>query len=151
MDAATNNKNPKTVRLTGNQATNRLPAAGRGFLKDLARLYLLSSDLADRHNYGHLKAASTRSLSRLDAAGLTTGKSLLPIQLWHLLLAPALTLVAWFQAAAPLQKWMLALLVAVNVNAVLLPALFGLGQVLISASAWFARKDIKIKRRRART
>ncbi|MHB8345977.1 MAG: hypothetical protein ACYDHM_02140 [Acidiferrobacterales bacterium] len=34
-----------------------------------------------------------------------------------------------------------------NVNAVLLPALFGLGQALISASAWFARKDIELKHR----
>ena len=45
---------------------------------------------------------------------------------------------------------MLALLVAVNVNAVLLPALFGLSQVLISTSAWSTRKDSELKRRGAR-
>ena len=77
MDAATNNQNPKTARLirfTGSQATIRPSAADRGFLKDLAQLPITSSDLADRHHYGHLKGTSTRSLSRLGAAGLITGK-----------------------------------------------------------------------------
>ena len=148
-----NTRNPRTarlIRLTGSQATIRLSAADRGFLKDLTRAHLVSSDLADRHHYGHLKGASMRSPSRLEAAGLITGRSLLPIQLQPLLLAPALTLAAWFQAATPWQEWMLALLVAVNVNAVLLPAFFGLGQALISASARFARKDIELKRRGGR-
>ena len=79
MDAATNNQNPKTarlIRLTGSQATIRLSAADRGFLRDLARLQLISSDLADRHRYGHLKGASVRSRSHLRAAGLITGKLL---------------------------------------------------------------------------
>ena len=39
---------------------------------------------------------------------------------------------------------------ALNVNAILLPALFGLSQALISASAWSTRQDIELKRRRAR-
>ena len=79
MDAATNNQNPKTarlIRLTGSQATIRPSAADRGFLKDLAQLQIISSDLTDQHHYGHLKGTSTRSLSRLGAAGLITGKLL---------------------------------------------------------------------------
>lgn len=72
-------RNPKTsrlVRLAGSEVSLRLSEADRGFLKDLARVQLISSDLADNNHYSHLKGASARSLERLEKAGLITSKTL---------------------------------------------------------------------------
>lgn len=76
---ATISANPKTarlVRLAGTGANIRLSAADRGFLSDLARVQIISSDLADKHHYDHLKGGSAGSLERLEKAGLITSKTL---------------------------------------------------------------------------
>ena len=72
-------KKPKTsrlVNLAGTQATVRLSAADRLFLSDLARVQIVSSDLAAKHHYSHLKGGSIRSLERLEKAGLINGRTL---------------------------------------------------------------------------
>jgi len=71
--------NPNTarlIRLSGTEANIRLSVADRSFLKDLSRVQLISSDLADKNHYAHLKGSSVRSLERLEKAGLITCKRL---------------------------------------------------------------------------
>jgi hypothetical protein len=71
--------NPSTKRLTklaGSKISIRLLAADRVFLRDLARVNLLSSDHAAKYHYTHLKGGATKSLKRLESAGLVTGKTL---------------------------------------------------------------------------
>lgn len=71
--------NPKTarlVRLSGTEVNIRLSVADRSFLKDLSKVQLISSDLADKNHYAHLKGSSVRSLERLEKAGLITSKHL---------------------------------------------------------------------------
>jgi hypothetical protein len=71
--------NPKTarlIRLSGTAANIRLSVADRSFLKDLSRVQLISSDLADKNHYNHLKGLSARSLERLEKAGLISSKQL---------------------------------------------------------------------------
>jgi hypothetical protein len=58
----------------------------------------------------------------------------------------AFTLVQWFAHANAVQEWFLSLLVIVNINGLLLPLLFIVGQGLIFVSTWFTRKDIQLKR-----
>ena len=70
---------PRTARLihlAGTEANIRLSVADRDFLKDLSKVQIISSDLADRHHYAHLKGASGRSLERLEKAGLISSKML---------------------------------------------------------------------------
>lgn len=70
---------PRTARLVhlaGTNANVRLSASDREFLKDLSRVQLISADLADRHHYAHQKTGSTKSLDRLERAGLLTSKTL---------------------------------------------------------------------------
>jgi len=70
---------PKTARITrlaGTNANIRLLAADREFLKDLSRVQIISSDLADKHHYSHLKGSSARSLERLEKAGVIQCKIL---------------------------------------------------------------------------
>jgi hypothetical protein len=72
-------KNPKTSALLKQTTTGlriRLLAADRNFLRDLARVQLISSDLAERHHYAHLKSGAARSLNRLEAAGLIRSQTL---------------------------------------------------------------------------
>jgi len=72
-------RNPKTSSLLRHADTGvsvRLLEADRSFLRDLSKVQILSTDLADQHHYGHLKGRSTRSLGRLEAAGIITSKSL---------------------------------------------------------------------------
>lgn len=57
------------------------------------------------------------------------------------------SLVAWFSSATTVQEWFLALAVAVNINAAILPVLYGAGFCAISLSAWMARKNIELQRR----
>ncbi len=71
--------NPKTarlIRLAGTAANVRLSVADREFLKDLSRVQLISSDLADKNHYSHLKGGAARSLERLEKAGLITSQTL---------------------------------------------------------------------------
>ena len=63
---ATISANPKTarlVRLAGTGANIRLSAADRGFLSDLARVQIISSNLANKYHYDHLKGGSAGSLA----------------------------------------------------------------------------------------
>jgi len=72
--------NPSTKRLMNVAGTGRelrLLAADREFLRDLSRVNLLSSDHAANYHYTHLKGGATRSLKRLESAGLIEGKTLL--------------------------------------------------------------------------
>ncbi|MHB8455884.1 MAG: hypothetical protein ACYDDO_14590 [Acidiferrobacterales bacterium] len=72
-------RNPKTrtvLRLAGTEVALRLHPADRAFLRDLARVQLLSTALATAHHYPHLKGGAARSLARLERAGLLTAKIL---------------------------------------------------------------------------
>lgn len=53
----------------------RLLPADRAFLYDLARVNIITSEMASKHHYGHLKGGSERSLARLVAAGLIESKN----------------------------------------------------------------------------
>lgn len=71
--------NPRTARLrrlAPNAEGIRLSAADRAFFADLGRVQLISDDLATKHHYAHLKGGCSRSLERLEAAGLLTSKPL---------------------------------------------------------------------------
>ena len=69
-------KTSRLIRLAGTNANVRLSVADREFLKDLGRVQLISSDLADRNHYSHLKGSSGRSLERLEKAGIISSKLL---------------------------------------------------------------------------
>lgn len=69
-------KTSRLIRLAGSKVSLRLSEADKSFLKDLATLQLISSDLADQNHYAHLKGASGRSLERLEKAGLISSKRL---------------------------------------------------------------------------
>lgn len=74
-------RNPSTKRLTklagtGTGSKLRLLAADRAFLRDLARVNLMSNEMAAKHHYSHLKGGCERSLARLEAAGLIKSKIL---------------------------------------------------------------------------
>ena len=76
-------RNPKTsrlVRLACSEVSIRLSEADREFLKDLSKVQLISSDLADKNHYAHLKGASRRTLERLEKAGLIKSKMLYQVQ-----------------------------------------------------------------------
>ena len=59
-------------------------------------------------------------------------------------------LVNWFTAATPLQEWLLALLISLNLNALLLPLLYALGHALIIVSGWYVRTELEHKRKAVR-
>ena len=69
-------KTSRLIRLVGSEVRLRLSEADKSFLKDLSKVQLISSDLADKNHYSHLKGASGRSLDRLEKAGLITSKRL---------------------------------------------------------------------------
>jgi hypothetical protein len=69
-------KTARLIRLAGTNANIRLSVADREFLKDLSKVQLISSDLADKNHYSHLKGESGRSLDRLEKAGLISSKTL---------------------------------------------------------------------------
>ncbi len=70
-------RNPKTEKLL-NLARSaqkiRLLAADRAFLRDLARLQVLSVEVANENHYRHLKGKAGRSLGRLEKAGMIQKK-----------------------------------------------------------------------------
>lgn len=72
--------NPRTARLlkltNGSPQSLRLTIADRSFLRDLARIQIISNDLANKHHYAHLKGASERPLARLVNAGVLHAKVL---------------------------------------------------------------------------
>jgi hypothetical protein len=59
-------------------------------------------------------------------------------------------LVEWFTHASIVQEWLLALLIALNLNAISLPLLYALGNGLIRVKNWFAIKNLELKRKNAR-
>jgi hypothetical protein len=66
-------KNPRTARLlklTGTTVKIRLLEADRAFLSDLAKVQIISNDIADKYHYHHLKGGCDRSLKRLESAGI---------------------------------------------------------------------------------
>jgi len=73
-------KNPRTSRVIKlNSLTPRslrLSPADRNFLRDLARVQIISHDLAGQHHYSHLKAGADRPLDRLRKAGILKTKTL---------------------------------------------------------------------------
>lgn len=56
-------------------------------------------------------------------------------------------LVAWFQTASVLQEWFLSVLIAINLNAALLPVLYVIGAMVIRFSSWSAKTDLALKRK----
>ena len=67
------NYNPRTSKLqdiVGKSSALRLTQADREFLRDLARVQIISSTQAADHHYSHLKTAGERSLKRLLDAGI---------------------------------------------------------------------------------
>jgi hypothetical protein len=76
-----------------------------------------------------------------------------PIRRWLLehLVAPVLphdafwSFSAWF-AQSTLHEWLVTVLVGLNVNAVLLPLLYIVGDTLSRFSGYAARRDIELKR-----
>lgn len=56
-------------------------------------------------------------------------------------------LVEWFQTAAVVQEWFLSILIAINLNAVLLPVLYVAGAMVIRLSTWSAKMDLALKRK----
>lgn len=84
--------NPRTARLlkitNGAPLTLRLTDADRSFLCDLARVQIISNDLASKHHFAHLKGGSERPLARLVNAGILQSKVLhapasLPIHIYE--------------------------------------------------------------------
>lgn len=58
--------------------------------------------------------------------------------------------VEWFDQATVAHEWLLYMLVVLNLNALFLPVLYGLGEGWLRVRNWFARKDLELKRRAAR-
>lgn len=56
-------------------------------------------------------------------------------------------LITWFQHASVLQEWLLSVLIAINLNAVVLPALYAIGAMVIWFSSWSAKTDLALKRK----
>ena len=81
-----------------------------------------------------------------------------PIREWLLnhLLLPVLptdtgaSLIGWFSHASVFKEWLLAVLIGLNLNALLLPLLYGVGVLLIQMQSWLMRKDLDLKRQQAR-
>ena len=73
-------RNPKTARLlrmtAAREKSLRLTQADRMFLHDLAKVRIISNDLAAEHHYAHLKGGADRPLGRLVASGLLREKIL---------------------------------------------------------------------------
>ena len=59
-------------------------------------------------------------------------------------------IIGWFSQASVLQEWLLAFLIALNINAILLLPLFFVGQLVIKISAWTMRTELNIKRQSVR-
>jgi hypothetical protein len=60
------------------------------------------------------------------------------------------TVIGWFAHATAIQEWLLALLIALNLNALCLPLLYAVGNGLIRVKNWFAIKNLELKRKNAR-
>lgn len=58
----------------------------------------------------------------------------------------AVSLVHWFNSALVWQEWLLATVVAININALVLPILYCAGLGVIRWRSWAARADLDIRR-----
>ena len=54
-------------------------------------------------------------------------------------------LLKWFAHAGNLEVWMLVTLVALNINALLLPLLYWMVKQLINTGNWFTNKSLELK------
>lgn len=59
-------------------------------------------------------------------------------------------LINWFASATVIREWLLAFLIALNLNALTLPLLYAAGSGLIRIKNWFAIKNLELKRKNAR-
>ena len=73
----------------------------------------------------------------------------LPVVRWFSV-DDAVRLVGWFATASGFQEWLMAFVVAININALLLPPLYGLGVVVIGLSSWATKVNIDQKRQAVR-
>lgn len=93
-----------------------------------------------------LAAVPTFTLNSRDLGGL-------PIREWFLnhFLLPVLPaaledrVLSWYSGASTLDAWLLVALIALNLNAILLPALYWTVGRLIAVSGWFASKSLELK------
>lgn len=77
----------------------------------------------------------------------------LPVREWFLnhFLLPVLPaafedrVLSWYSGANTVDAWLLVALVALNLNAVLLPALYWIVGRLINVSGWFTSKSLELK------
>ncbi|MDH5485764.1 MAG: hypothetical protein OEY43_11065 [Gammaproteobacteria bacterium] len=56
-------------------------------------------------------------------------------------------LVHWFAGASTVQEWLMAMLITININAILLLPLYVIGTGLIRISGWYARTELDLKRK----
>lgn len=93
------------------------------------------------------------SLPLFEVRGLIVGGGFVRQWLLNQLLLPLAPieqgeqLVNWFAGASLVQEWFMALLITININAVLLLPLYGIGQGLIKLSGWYARTELDLKRK----
>lgn len=81
-----------------------------------------------------------------------------PIREWllnHVLLSwlpqtASIDVVAWWAHALPWQEWCVTLLLAFNLNVLLLPLLFGFGEIQIRFRNWTAATTLELKRKGVR-
>lgn len=62
----------------------------------------------------------------------------------------AAQIIHWFSQTSVIGEWLLAFLIALNMNAVLLLPLFLTGQLIIKLSAWTMRTELNLKRKSVR-
>lgn len=82
----------------------------------------------------------------------------LPVREWFLnhFLLPILPatfedrVLSWYSGASAFDAWLLVALVALNLNAILLPALYWIVGRLIVASGWFTSKSLELKNKTLR-
>ncbi|MDA8362524.1 MAG: hypothetical protein M0Z84_01610 [Gammaproteobacteria bacterium] len=60
-------------------------------------------------------------------------------------------LLVWFDRTDALRRWAFYLLIAINVNALLLPVLYGVGEAALRLQAWAVRRQLETQSRAART
>jgi hypothetical protein len=76
-----------------------------------------------------------------------------PFREWflNLILLPLLPtrfedqVLSWFSSASTLNEWLIVALVALNLNAILLPALYWIIENMIRLSGWITRKSLSLK------
>ena len=62
----------------------------------------------------------------------------------------AAQIIHWFARSHVIGEWLIAFLIALNINAILLLPLYFIGQLLIKLSAWILRTELSLKRQSVR-